>query len=496
MSALRKLAGQTAIYGLSSIAARFLNFLLLTPLYTIAFPPADYGVITYLYGWSAFLNIVLSFGMETTYFRFAMKGAAGGSAPVNGKRDVQVYATAFYFIALLAAVFTGACILFASPMANGMGYPAFASSVLMLGVTLGLDAITAVPMARLRQENRPWRFVAVNATNVGVNIVLSLFFLAYCMPKYNAGETNSLIDAVYDPSFGVGYVFLAGLVASSAKALLLLPLWPSIAQRDRQVLRAMLAFAVPLVFAGLAGMVNEMGSRVLLKYLLPPETADAQLGIFGACYKLAVLITLFIQAFRFAAEPFFFSRAHDPKSRDTFARINNLFVAFCMSAFLVVMLFLDVFKWFIPNPEYWEGLRIVPVIMLANVFLGIYYNQSVWYKVTDRTSAGGTIALVGAVLTLLLNLWLVPYLGYMGSAWATLVCYASMAAISYVWGQKHYPVPYNVSRVLLYMAGAVFVWWGVEQLSVEGMLGYAVRISAVILFVALVWRTERPLTVV
>lgn len=484
MSGLRKLAGQTAIYGLSSIVARFLNFLL-TPLYTSkeVFAPDDFGVITYFLGWAAFLNIVLSFGMETTFFRYA------------AKKDVdqpRAYATAFHFVAFISLVFTAVVALFASPLASAAGYKTFASTVLMLGITLGLDAITAVPMARLRQENRAWRFVFINMMNVGVNIAVSLLFLAYCMPKHNAGESNALIDAVYDPSFGVGYVFLAYLAASVVKALLLLPQFPSLSLRDRALTKPMLTFAAPLVLAGLAGMVNEMGSRVLLKYLLPAETADHDLGVFGACYKLAVLITLFIQAFRFAAEPFFFSRAHDPKSKETFARINNLFVAFCMSAFLVVMLFLDVFKWFIPNPAYWEGLRIVPIIMLANVFLGIYYNQSVWYKVTDRTRVAGTLALIGAGITLVGNLALVPWLGYMGSAWATLICYAAMTALSYVWGQKHWPVPYNVGRVLLYMAGAVVLWWGCAQLAPGGPPNYAIRAVALLAFVCIVWKIERP----
>lgn len=485
MSALRTLAGQTAIYGLSSIVARFLNFLL-TPLYTskAVFAPADFGVITYFLGWAAFLNIVLSFGMETTFFRYASK---------EGADEQRVYGTAFHTVAFIALVFTAVVALFATPIADGMGYGAFASSVLMLGITLGLDAIAAIPMARLRQENRAWRFVFINMMNVGVNIAFSLFFLAYCMPKYNAGESNALIDAVYDPSFGVGYVFLAYFAASAVKMLLLLPLWPSISLRDPALTKPMLAFAAPLVLAGLAGMVNEMGSRVLLKYLLPAETADHDLGVFGACYKLAVLITLFIQAFRFAAEPFFFSKASDPKGKETFARINNLFVAFCMSAFLVVMLFLDVFKWFIPNPAYWEGLRIVPIIMLANVFLGIYYNQSVWYKVTDRTRVAGTIALVGAVLTLVGNFALVPWLGYMGSAWATLICYATMCAISYAWGQEHWPVPYNVGRVLLYMAGAVALWWGCEQLDLDPITSYCARSLALLVFIGIVWKVERPM---
>jgi O-antigen/teichoic acid export membrane protein len=265
------------------------------------------------------------------------------------------------------------------------------------------------------------------------------------------------------------------VLSSGVKFLLLTPRMPFFAGFDKKVLRPMLIFAAPLMVAGLAGMVNETIDRILLKYLLPAGIADEQIGIYGACYKLAILITLFIQAFRFAAEPFFFSHAKEKNSRETFARIMNLFVAVCMGAFLLVMLFIDVFKWFIPNPAYHEGLRVVPILMLANVFLGIYYNQSVWYKLTDRTKAGSTISVIGAVITLVLLFVLVPHLGYMGAAWTTLACYFSMAVISYVWGQRHYPIPYNVSRVLLYMAGAVVLWWGSEQLVLDGLLKYGLR---------------------
>ncbi|MCC6401690.1 MAG: polysaccharide biosynthesis C-terminal domain-containing protein, partial [Flavobacteriales bacterium] len=202
-------------------------------------------------------------------------------------------------------------------------------------------------------------------------------------------------------------------------------------------------------------------------------------------------ITLFIQAFRMGAEPFFFSHAKEKDSAATFARIMNVFVAVCMSAFLLVMLFLDLFKWFIPNPAYHEGLRVVPILMLANVFLGIYYNQSVWYKLTDRTKAGSSISIAGALITLVCLFALIPSMGYMGAAWATFICYASMAAISYVWGQKHYPIPYNVSRLLLYMAGAVFLWWGCEQVPLEGVAKYAMRTPLLLGYVAVAWRMER-----
>jgi len=469
LSALRKLAGQTAIYGLSSIVARFLNFLL-TPLYTSkgVFPPEEYGVITGFYAWAAFLAVLLTFGMETTFFRFANRKELD---------PIRSYATAFFSVAGIALPFMLIAALFPDAIAAAMRYPEHGQLVWMLALALGLDALTAIPMARLRHEERPWRFAAVNMTNIGVTVVLSLYFFAYRMPM--------------DPSIGVGHVFLINLIASGVKFLLLVPQWPRFAQFDRTLLRPMRAFAWPLAIAGLAGMVNETADRAVLKYLLPADTADAELGIYGACYKLAVLITLFIQAFRMGAEPFFFSHAKEKNSKETFARIMNVFVAVCMSAFLVVMLFLDQFKWFIRNPEFHAGLKVVPILMLANVFLGIYYNQSVWYKLTDRTRAGSAISLIGAGITLVLLFVLIPRMGYMGAAWTTLICYASMAVISYVWGQRHYPVPYNVTRVLGYMAFAVFAWWGCEQLSLEGVMRHSVRGVLLAAYVLIAWRIEK-----
>ncbi len=483
MSVFRILAGQTAIYGLSSIIARFLNFLL-TPLYTSkgVFPPAEFGVITSLYAWAAFITVLLTFGMETTFFRFANR------KQLDPKR---AYASAFFTVAGIALSFMVVCALVPGAIASGIRYPEKATLVLLLAIALGLDAMTALPLARLRNEGRSWRFVAANLMSIGVTVVLSLFYFAWCMPRVKAGDSSAFIDAVYDPAFGVGYVFLINLIASAAKFLMLVPQWPRWAQFDRALLKPMLVFAAPLAVAGLAGMVNETADRAVLKYLLPADTADQQIGIYGACYKLAILITLFIQAFRFAAEPFFFRHAKEPNSRQTFARIMNVFVAVCMSAFLLVMLFLDLFRWFIPNPAYWEGLRVVPILMLANVFLGIYYNQSVWYKLSDRTHAGGTIALLGAGITLTLLFALIPAMGYMGAAWATLICYASMAVISYAWGQKHWPVPYQVRRVLLYIAGALMLWLAIERAAIGGYAGYVLRGFALCGYVLIAWLLER-----
>lgn len=487
MSALRKLAGQTAIYGASSIVARFLNYLL-TPLYTSrgVFAPAAFGVVTALYAWTAFLNVVLTYGMETTYFRFATKH----------RDNPRIFATSAWLLAFTSSVFIAVGLLCARSIAEAIGYPEQVFSVRMLIAIIGVEAATAVPLASLRLKERPWKFAGVNILSVVVTVVGNLFIFLYCKPRFDAGNSDALVQAVYNPAIGVGYVFLINLIGSAVKFLLLLPEWPAPhlgrkdAGFDAKLLRPMLAFGLPLLVAGLAGMTNETADRVLMKHLLPADVADAQIGIYGASYKLAILITLFIQAFRFAAEPFFFSHAKEKDSRETFARIMNIFVAVCMGAFLLVMLFLDLFRWFIPNPAYWPGLVVVPILMMANVFLGIYYNQSVWYKLSDRTRAGSTISIIGAAITLTLLFWWIPIFGYLGAAWATFICYAAMAVVSYVWGQKHYPVPYNVRRVLGYMAGGVFLWWACEQLPLEGALKYALRAVALLGFLATAWKLE------
>lgn len=487
MSVLRKLAGQTAIYGASSIVARFLNYLL-TPLYTSrgVFAPAAFGVVTALYAWTAFLNVVLTYGMETTFFRFATKH----------RDNPRIFATSAWLLAFTSSVFIAVGLLCARSIAEAIGYPEQVFSVRMLIAIIGVEAATAVPLASLRLKERPWKFAGVNILSVVVTVVGNLFIFLYCKPRFDAGNPDALVQAVYDPAIGVGYVFLINLIGSAVKFLLLLPEWPAPhlgrkdAGFDAKLLRPMLAFGLPLLVAGLAGMTNETADRVLMKHLLPADVADAQIGIYGASYKLAILITLFIQAFRFAAEPFFFSHAKEKDSRETFARIMNIFVAVCMGAFLLVMLFLDLFRWFIPNPAYWPGLVVVPILMMANVFLGIYYNQSVWYKLSDRTRAGSTISIIGAAITLTLLFWWIPIFGYLGAAWATFICYAAMAVVSYVWGQKHYPVPYNVRRVLGYMAGGVFLWWACEQLPLEGALKYALRAVALLGFLATAWKLE------
>lgn len=461
---LKKLAGQTAIYGLSSIVGRFLNYLL-TPLHTgkEVFSVAQYGIITEMYSYVAFLVILLTYGMETAYFRYTNKS-------VN--KEVNVFSTVVRSVFTTSLLFVSLAIVFQQSLADIMKYPNHSEYIVWFALIVSMDALSSIPMARLRSLNMPKKFAAVNLINVGVNIGINYFFLAYCMPNYQAGTTNWLIDTVYSPEIGVGYVFIANLAASAVKIAILLPgLIKLPGKFDKVLLRQMIGYALPLLIAGLAGIINETLDRLMLKYMLynvkGEEYTMVQLGIYGACYKLSIIITLFIQAYRYAAEPFFFSQEKEKGSKKVYAMVMNYFVIVCASIFLGVMMFIDLVKRFIPNDEFWVGLQVVPILLMANVCLGIYFNQSIWYKLSDKTKYGAYISIGGAILTISLNLMLIPIYGYLGSAWATLIVYAFMVVVSYIMGQKHYPIPYNLVKVLGYIGLSVILFFVGTNLQAE-----------------------------
>lgn len=453
MSILKKLAGQTAIYGLSSIVGRFLNYLLV-PLHTAVFLPAQYGVITEMYSYVAFLIILLTYGMETGYFRFIN---------TEGRSEPTVFSTVLSSVVFTTVIAVGMAGLFARPIADWLLYPDNSEYVVWFVLIIGLDAVASIPLARLRAQNRPVMFASINLANVVVNIALNSFFLLYCLPMVEAGHGNWLTDTFYDPQIGVGYVFISNLVASGVKFALLVPFMSRERGRpDPQLLRLMLIYAAPLLVAGLAGVVNETLDRILLKRILIPslgiEGAMHEVGIYGACYKISIVISLMVQAFRYAAEPFFFSQQKEAGNRELYSQVMTWFTWVLSGTFLGVMLYIGMFQRLITNPVYWQGLQAVPVLLLANIFLGMYYNQSVWYKLTNRTGYGALIAIGGAVITVLVNFLFIPTLGYMASAWATLACYGSMMVASYILGQVHYPVPYQVGRLVLFICAGVGLW--------------------------------------
>lgn len=487
MSAIKKLAGQTAIYGLSSIIGRFLNYLLV-PIHTSAFEPDRYGVITEMYAYVAFLVVALTYGMETAFFRYS----------TNKLHDKQkVFSSTLLSLVTTTAFFIAAAVLFSHEIAAWMKYPNNSEYVIWFAFIVGLDAISSIPLARLRVENRPYQFALVNLASVGVNIGLNLFFILYCKPLYEAGKSNFLIDTFYSPEIGVGYVFIANLVASIVKFLLLTPqMIKAKTGLDRVLLKTMLIYALPLLAASLAGIANETIDRILLKNILFPLKGEKEtmaiVGIYGACYKVSIIITLFIQAFRYAAEPFFFSQSKEANAKDTYASVMNYFVIVCATIFLAVMLYLDFIKYFIPNEVYWVGLKVVPILLFANIFLGIFYNQSVWFKLSDKTRWGAILAITGAAITLVINFIWIPQYTYVASAWATLICYGSMMVLSYILGQKYYPVPYNLKKILAYLLLSLGLYLVSTTLPFDpGFVKYALHTLILLIFLGVVFFFER-----
>lgn len=432
MSSVKKLAGQTLWYGISSIIGRFLNYLL-TPLLASIFASAAYGKISTLFATAAFLNIVYTYGMETAYFRFCSK-----------MPETKVFRTALSSLIISTTLFTAALWWFSPAFARFLEIPDHPEYVQWVIWIVALDTLAVVPFAKLRHEGRPRKFAFIKILNILINIGLILFFLVVCK---NAPQ-QSMLRSFYQEEIGLGYVILANLAAS---IFTLVMLGKELGQFrwsfDPPVLSAMLNYSWPLIIVGFGGMVNELIDRFMLLKLFPgtTEEAYAQSGIYSANYKLAVVIVLFIQAFRLGAEPFFFRQSAQKDAPLTYARIMKFFVMACCVCFLGVVLFLDLWKYFMgrTHPEYWTGLKVVPLLMLAKIFLGIYYNLSVWYKITHRNLTGAWITLGGAALTILINYLLIPTLGYMACAIATLCCYGSMMLASWFLGQRYYPVPYN-----------------------------------------------------
>jgi len=448
MSKIKRLAGETVLYGLGSIVPRFLNFLLVR-LHTDVFVPEEYGIITKLFAYVAVINIIFTFGMETAYFRFASKPGA------DERRIFNLTQTVVLLITLsLSVVF----ILLAEPIASALEIPGNADLVRWLVVIMLLDALVAIPFARLRFQKRAKRFVTGRLVNVIILIALNVYFLTIA----------------YDPTVGINYVIIANLIANAFYLFFFagnLFSWrPTF---DKEISPTILTYAYPVMLTGLAGMTNETFSRLTLDWWLPEnfyegQTSEYALGIFGACYKFGMLMNLAVQAFRYAAEPFFFSNAADKGSPTLFARVNHYFVIVCCVLLLGVCINLDILKYFLGKEEYWQGLPIVPILLLGYLFLGLYYNISVWFKLTDKTFYGTVITVGGVIITIAANYLLIPLAGYLGSSWATFLCYFSMTVACYLLGQKYYPIPYNVGKSIVYIAVTFAIIYAVNLISING----------------------------
>ncbi len=482
MNPLKKLAGQTAIYGLSTILGRLLNYALV-PFYTYIFSaPADYGVNTEFYAYISFLNIVFTYGMETAFFNFATKEENKGN----------VFTTAFRSLTASSLILAVPFIVFAWQIAAGLRLENQAMFVIWCILIVSTDAIAAIPFARLRQQNKAKKFAVMKLVNIFVNISLNAFFLGLCKNAYE-NDPGSMFAAFYNPAVGIGYAFVANLIANIVTLMLLVPeMKAETGVFDHALWKRMMVYALPLLIVGLAGMVNETLDRILIKYLQSPVVGEYMQGVYGACYKISILMTIFIQAFRYSAEPFFFSRLKDDDNKKVYARVMKYFVIACSLIFLFTAHNLSWIQYMI-GETYRVGMPVVPVLLLANLFLGVYFNLSIWYKLTGRTMFGAWITLFGAVVTIALNFWWIPVYGFMGSAWATLICYAAMMVVSYILGQRYYPVKYALRPILTYLGIAVLLYVVSTFIHTGHIVVDVILKNALIVpYLLLLWKVEVP----
>ncbi|MCU0354032.1 MAG: lipopolysaccharide biosynthesis protein [Cytophagales bacterium] len=490
MSILKKLASEAALYGLPSIVGRSVYFLLVA-LHTRAFAPAESGVQAELFAYVAFLQVVYTFGMETSFFRFASRD--------NSK---QYYNLILSAVIAVSGAFTLFFVLFATPLINLLGYPGRESYLIMLALVVALDGIVAIPFARLRLERKPRRFAFVRMANILLNVLLNVFFLLFCR-DIHAGRyltfLQPVVNVIYKPEFGVGYIFLANLIANLAFIPLLWDLFSDFRFRfDAAAFRPVWLYGYPILIMGLAGVANQMFDRLTLKALLPDgfypgRSSEAALGIYASCYKLSVLMNVVVQAFRYAAEPFFFSQAADKNAPGTFALVMKWFIIACCVLWVGISLNLDwLAPMFLRQPAYLEGLAVVPVLLLGNLLLGVYYNLTVWFKLTDRTRYGTWLTFLGAGVNILLNIMLIPVIGYMGCAVAFLLSCAAMTVACYLLGNKYLPVPYSLRSAGFYVGSAAVLVFGLGGVSVGSPLTTAFfQMAVVVAYVAAVVYFEK-----
>ncbi|MDP4797630.1 MAG: oligosaccharide flippase family protein [Crocinitomicaceae bacterium] len=481
MSSVKSLLGQTAIYGLPTIVGRLLNYFLV-PLYTsesVFKNPADYGVISELYAWVAFLIILLPLGMETAFFRF-----------FNEKEDKDaVFRSSFITVIGFNIIFFIVLLFASQSIADAMMYSEHPEFIVLLGAIVCVDAIAALPMAKLRSENKALRFSTIHFTAIAVNVGLNLFLM---LVVFNPEK----------PMEGVLFILLANLLASCVKLVGTYKDFLNLKWKyNKELALEMLRYSFPLIIAGFAGIVNETLDRIMMKPLLiqagnTPEYSLEQVGIYSACYKLAMIVAIFLQAYRYAAEPFFFAQSKNEDRNKVYIKIMNYFVAAVCLVFIGVSLNIDIFKYFIRSEEYWSGLYVVPILLLANVFLGIYYNQSIWYKLSGQTKFGAYIAIGGGAITILVNMIFIPLYGFEASAWATLIVYGLQMVASYLLGQKYYPIKYNLRKFGLYFGLALGLFFIAQIVDMDPneftWAKFFFHNSLILLYVFVVWFMEKP----
>ena len=476
MSLYKNLFKQTAIYGLATVVPRMFSFFLV-PLYTELLPKAEYGQVNIIFAYLIFFNVILAYGMETSFFRFY-------NTEDDKKTVVETSTVSIFWTTLL---FLAVALLFRTSVSEFLDIDVqYITYVIWI---LALDALVIIPFSKLRARQKPMFYATIKIGNVAVNLGLNLFFLIY-LPEISKENPDSFISSLYFEDFQVGYIFVSNIVASLLTLLVLLPNYLHVKWHfDFQLWKKMMRYGFPIMIAGIAFAINDQFDKILLKYLLPPATAEEQVGIYSACYKLGLFMVLFRTAYTLGIEPFFFSHASNENASQTYATITKYFVIFGSLMTLAVIVFADVLKLvMIRDSSFWDAMGVVPLIILANFFLGIYTNLSVWYKLTNQTHIGAYISIVGAIITLALNYLLIPSIGYYGSAIATIAAYGSMMLISYTLGNKYYPIPYDKKKIGAYLGISIlfsFIYfYGFRE-------NYWVGIPMLILFMYFIYFNEK-----
>ncbi len=483
---MRKLAKETAIYGISSILGKFLNWMLV-PLYTYVLESsAEYGVVTNLYAWTALLLVLLTYGMETGYFRFANK---------NRDEADKVYSTTLIAVGFTSLIFGILCVIFSRSIGAVIGYTEHHEYISMLGVVVAMDAFGSIPFAYLRYKNRPIQFASLKMIMIFTNIIFNLFFLVVC--PWLAVKAPEFINWFYNPNYGVGYVFVANLFSTLIVTLALIPeIFVVKFEFDKVLLKKMLRYSLPLLVLGIAGIMNQTLDKILFPFLMTGDAGATELGIYGATSKIAMVMLMFTQAFRYAYEPFIFAQHKDKNSLEAYADAMKFFVIFSLLIFLGMVLYLDVFKYIIQH-DYWAGLNVVPIVLFSFIFQGVFFNLSLWYKLTDKTMYGAWFSVLGTIIIVIGNIILVPIFSYTGAAWSAFICYFVIMLVSYYYGQKHMPIKYDLKTIGLYTV-VTLVLYGISFFIETPYKFVNVGLKSILMlaFIALLVKHDFPLKVV
>ena len=488
MANLKSLAKDTAIYGLSSIVGRFLNYLLV-PLYTAKLSAASggYGVITNVYAYTALLMVILTYGMETTFFRFANK---------EEENPQTVYTTTLISVGFTSLMFIALVLLFINPISAFMGYADHKSYIWVMAITVAIDAFQCIPFAYLRYKKRPIKFAALKLLNIFMAIVLNIVFFLVLPSIYESSGGTGFISAIYDPMVGAGYAFYVNLFCS---AFLTFFFWRELVVQkysfSKALLRRMFSYSWPILVLGIAGILNQTADKILFPYIYKGSDAHSQLGIYGAASKIAMIMAMITQAFRYAYEPFVFGKSKDKDNRETYAKAMKYFIIFTLLAFLVVVGYMDVLRHIIGR-DYWDGLRVVPIVMAAEIMMGVYFNLSFWYKLIDKTIWGAYFSGAGCAVLIAVNVIFVPRYGYMACAWAGFAGYATAMVLSYFVGQRKYPIAYPMKDISVYVLITVVLYFCMTTANARLSTPLALTVNTVlgILFIAYIVKKDFPLS--